>query len=181
MIRGVSYSKVRAVGFVAGMLMLTMATALRIRWGLGRNEWEVQDASREADLNSRVTALSSCETDDLNALRERINSIRAGLGPPGAWDHLVGLLGKTWTALPASRELREGYTLLNATLVLASASTSDWPLILQTSETIEKAPGASILSFEMKASGDRDRRVVDFVKFTVSVESTQPRKQTSAP
>lgn len=181
MIRGLSYSKGRVVLFALANAMLLSATVLRFHERQSRMDWAKDIFAQEAILNSKVEALASCQTVDLEALRERVDSFRAQLGTPSAWDRLVGLLGKAWTAVPSSPEKRSGYVLLGGTFVLTSPTTSDWPQIIAAAEIIEQAPGSSIVGFEMKTSGDGERRVVDLVKFVVSIESKRNEPEPPTP
>jgi hypothetical protein len=54
---------------------------------------------------------------------------------------------------------------------MRSPATTDWPDIVDAVKDLEDCPGVRIIEFEMKTSGDRERRSVDLVKIVVAIQT----------
>jgi hypothetical protein len=57
------------------------------------------------------------------------------------------------------------------TFELLSPALSDWSKTIEVIGTTESLPGVGIANFEMKTSGNREHRSVDFVRIVVEVHS----------
>ena len=181
MIRGIIYSKTRAALCAGAFCALIAAGALCHHTASSRSSWLRQAADREGILCAQIAGLGECEDSELEAMRGRVRELRARLGSPDAWERLVGHLGAGWVAGPVSREEMGGYLAGVGSISLREPSISDWPRIVEAVRAIEEVPGAGILDFEMRTSGDRERRVVDTVTVVVSTQTARTPKQQLAP
>lgn len=179
MIRGVSYSCSRAVACAVAGCALAAAGALRHHTAGVLSARIRHDSALEAALGARIAGLGPCEASDLEELRGRVRGIRSQLGAPDTWERLARLLGGAWAAGPLKRDDRDGYSNGAGSVSLRQPSISDWPAIVDAMRVIETVPGARVVGFEMRTSGDRERRVVDLVSVAVSTQTeslpAQPR------
>lgn len=174
MTRGIAYTRGRAATAATGLAAALAIGLLYHHMGAARAGWRRENAELEGTLAAQIASLPRCESADVDALRTRVRSFRNRLGPPDAWDRLLARLGRDWKGSPDPRQHRSGYALQAGSLELPSASTADWPAILDAVRTIEEAPGVGVVAFEMRTGGDRIRRSVDLVRVRVALQ-TEPR------
>jgi hypothetical protein len=136
-------------------------------------------AVAEAKLTSEITAKSMYEGESLDALREQVGRSRVQLGDPGTWGRLVRQFGDGWTAESGPTEDRGGYVIRYGTVRLLAPSVTDWPRIVEAVKDSEAMRGVGIAEFEMRASGDRDRRSLDLVRILVAVQSSRTESTTA--
>jgi hypothetical protein len=129
------------------------------------------DARLEAELSRQIAARSDCEESDLEALRTRVDRLRIFLGPKGTWEVLVRQFGKSWTAQAGPKSDCEGYSVQTGTLRLLSPTLADWSKTIDVLTASELLPGVGITGFEMRTSGNRERRSVDLVKVDVEIHT----------
>jgi hypothetical protein len=126
---------------------------------------------QKRELARLVVEKSGCEQSDLDALQVRVRRNRILLGPADSWDQLVRLFGKRWKSEAGSRDDREGYSIQVGTFRLQAPTIWDWPHVIDSVSASENLPGIGVIGFEMKTSGDRERRSVDLVKVVVIIQS----------
>jgi hypothetical protein len=133
----------------------------------------VEDSER--DLASQIGARSGCDQADLDALRDRVGRFRIQLGPSDSWNRLAVQFGKGWKAEGTARDDWKGYSVQEGELRMRSPDTSDWPAILETVKALECTTGVRITGFEMRTSGEHERRSVDLVRIAVAIQMQRPK------
>lgn len=174
MTRGVAYSRhALALGSAGLGVAWAMVLVHHLVAAVRTEHWR-RAAELEGSLTKQVAARSDYEDSKLDAQRARVGSFRSRLAPGNTWDSLVRLFGKGWTAEPGPSDVREGFSLQAGTFILVSPAASDWPQIVEAVEAAEQRTGVGIASFEMKSSGNAERRTVDLVKIVVAIHA-RPR------
>jgi hypothetical protein len=171
MIRGVSYSRWSAAVSAAGIGAALLAVLIHNHDVRSRSARLSEVAGRESDLLAQIGAKSGFDQTSMDALRAKVNRFRVRLGPEGSWDRAVRLMGKAWAAFAEPRDDREGFSVQTGTFRLESPATDDWPQIVEAVKGLEQIPGVGVIGFEMRTSGDRERRSVDLVKVLVAVQT----------
>src|SRR5208283_5282899 len=170
-IRGCTCRRSRAAACALAAFALAAAFGLRRHTAGELSELLRRDSAREADLSAKIAGLGPCEAADLEELRDRVRGMRSRLGAPDTWDRLLSVLGGAWAGGSLNLDERDGYAIGAGTVTLRQPSTSDWPAIVDAVRIIETVPGARVCGFEMRTSGDRERRAVDLVSVAVSTQT----------
>jgi hypothetical protein len=174
MIRGVSYSRPKAI-CLAGSLAIAVALGFALHHlETVESEGLLHAQQKRSALEEQISARSHCADADLKALRAEVAGLRERMAKPGAWERLMLQLGRGWGARAARTEERAGCIVQDVVLERRSPSTSDWPEIVSVAADIEKMQGARISSFEMRTSGDKQRRTVDLINILVSIRAQRP-------
>jgi hypothetical protein len=171
MTRGVSYSRWCAAASAAGVGAALFAVLLHHHEIRGRSGRLEEIAAQENDLLAQIAAKSGFDRPAMEALRARVGRFRIHLGPDGSWDRAVRLMGKAWAADAGAREDREGYSVQAGTFRLQSPATNDWPQIVDAVRALGQIPGVGVIGFEMRTSGERERRSVELVEILVAVQT----------
>jgi hypothetical protein len=175
MIRGIRYSRPLAT-VVAATFVAACAAAWHREVLVSRiAEQRRQAAALEEQISGPMGAMEMYSDERLRALRKQVGLFRVRLGGAGTWGSLVSRLGQGWTSERGPAEDRGGYSIQLGTFKLLAPSTADWPRIVDAVKASEGIPGVRIVEFEMKASGDLDRRSLDLVRILMEVQSVRGR------
>ena len=171
MIRGLVFSRVLAAASSAAI-----AAACAMFWTLAElqsknSEHQRRASGIEAGLSAQIAAKSEFERDRLEALRIRVGLFRVHLGTANTWDRLVKRFGAGWTIEAGPSEDRNGCSVQYGVFSLKSPELSDWPGIIEILKDSEGLPGVGIVEFEMKTSGNLERRSLDLVRIHVAVQT----------
>jgi hypothetical protein len=180
-IRGVAFKNWRATACVAAVGSALLAALIHHHVARLRSEVLAQLADRERDLTRQVAERSGFEQADLDALRARVGKFRIQLGPVDSWERLARQFGKAWMAENGTRDDRDGYSVQDGTFQLQSPATTDWPEIVSAVKAAEDLPGVRIIGFEMRTSGDHERRSVDIVKVVVAIQTLRSAAASAFP
>jgi hypothetical protein len=175
-IRGIQYSRPLAAASIAAAVALCAMIGLHLELKAGILERRRRASVVEATLLSQINAKSMYGAESLEELRDKVGQFRVQLGSQGTWERLVGQLGEGWTAESGPMDNKGDYSIRFGTFRLISPSVLDWPKIVEAVKESEAIPGVGIAEFEMKASGDRDRRSLDLVRFLVAVQTSRNGK-----
>lgn len=181
MTRGVRFSRWSAVFCGAGIIAVLSSAMIRHHVVRSRIADRSQFEISEQDLKTQITAKSGCDLADLIALRSIVGRFRVQLGPSDSWDRLSVQFGKEWSAEGISRDDWDGYSVQVGALRMRSPATSDWPDIIEAVRTLEGTPGVRITGFEMKTSGEHERRSVDLVRIAVAIQMARPAAISTTP
>jgi len=177
MIRGCTCRRSRAAACVLAACAFAAAFAVRRHTAGELSELLRQGSAREADLRARIAGLGPCEAADLEELRARVRGMRSRLGAPDTWDRVIRLLGGAWACGPLRLDERDGYAVGTGSVTLRQPTVADWPAIVDAVRAIEGVQGARVCGFEMRTSGDRERRAVDLVSIAVSTQTESRSSQ----
>ena len=125
----------------------------------------------ERSLNAQIAGESEYDASRLNRVRDEVRSFQVQLGPRDAWEQVARIFAARWTLEVSSRDDREGYSTQSGSFRMQSPTVADWREIVDTVAAAEKAPGAAVTDFEMKAGGDRIHPAIDLVRIGVSIRS----------
>jgi hypothetical protein len=174
MTRGVAYSKPLAV---AAMIALGAAGTMlwaRLATEAGLSKLRRDSAADKRALQTRIAAMSDCETENVDSLRREVSRFRVNLAAFGTWESLASSLGP--------KEERNGYSIQLGTLRLLSHAVGEWPEIVSTVGRLEALPGVGIAELEMKTSGTGDRRSLETTRILVVIQaSREAAKSTLTP
>jgi hypothetical protein len=173
MIKGVQYSKALAGGAAASVIAACAMSWRHLELGASIARQRQRAAVAEAKLTSEIAARSMYEGESLEALRDQVGRSRIRLGDAGTWGRLVGQLGDGWAADSGATEDKAGYVIRYGTIRLLAPSIADWPRIVGAVKDSEAMRGVGIAEFEMRTSGDHDRRSLDLVRILVAVHSSR--------
>jgi hypothetical protein len=173
MIKGVQYSKA-----LAGCAAVSVIAACAMSWrhlelGADIAQQRRRAADAESKLTSEIAGKSMYEGESLDALRDQVGRTRIQLGDAGTWSRLVRQFGDGWSAESGPTEDKGGYEIRYGTIRLLAPSVADWPKIVEAVRDSEAMRGVGIAEFEMRTSGDRDRRSLDLVRILVAVQSSR--------
>jgi hypothetical protein len=171
MIRGVSYSKPLAAAGAASIVAACAMYWLRAGAAVNLEDGRRRAFGLEGELAAQIVAWSGFDDGKLSALRDQVKLFRVRLGPAGTWERLIAHLGDRWTEEGTSRDDRNGCTIQLGAFSLKSPSVTDWPRIVEALRDSEALPGVGITEFQMKASGSREHRSIDLVRFRVAVRT----------
>ena len=129
------------------------------------------DAADESAVASQIAAISGCKDEDLELLSAKIGHIRLQMGDGGTWTQIEAKLGSQWRPQGASWTEKSGFSLRTEILERQHPEIDDWPEIARAVKAWEAIPGVSVVAFQIKTSGGRDRRILDAVTVTLSVRS----------
>jgi hypothetical protein len=173
MIRGIQYSRplvaAGAVAVVASCTMIWLSLELNAKI----SEQRRRASSLEASLSGQIAAKSVYESEDLDALRDKVGRFRVRLGSEGTWERLVRQFGDGWTAESGPKDDKNGYCIQYGTFKLLSPAVADWPKIIEAVKDSEAIPGVGVAEIEMKSSGGHDRRSLDLVRILVAVQTSR--------
>jgi hypothetical protein len=181
MIVGVAYSKPRAALSAAGLAAAFAMAWLQHHITGERHERLRQTTDLERNLANKIAAMSDFEDRNRDELRAQVDKFRVQLGPEGAWNRLVRQFGKDWTVDAGPRDDMDGYSVQVGTFRLQSPVTSDWSKIVEAVKASEQLPGVGIVGFEMKTSGDREHRSVNFVRVEVAIQTVLSTSASARP
>jgi hypothetical protein len=173
MIKGVQYSRALAGGAAASVIAACAMSWRHFELSANVAQQRRRAAVAESKLTSEIAARSMYEGESLDALREQVVRSRVQLGDAGTWGRLVTRFGDGWTAETGPTEDKGGYVIRYGTIRLLAPSVADWPKIVEAVRDSEAMRGVGIAEFEMRTSGDRDRRSLDLVRILVAAQSSR--------
>jgi hypothetical protein len=170
--RGVKFSKPLASAAAAAMV-----AACALSWAQIEKRAEISDQSRrgsarETELSSQIAERSEFDDSSLGRLRKRADQFRGRLGSAGTWERAVNRLGAAWLVASVRQEDRLGCKVQTGTFSLSSTSVGIWPDIVSAVGDLETIPGVGVVKFEMRTSGNVDRRSLDIARIILVVRTS---------
>jgi hypothetical protein len=177
MIRGIAYSRSRAVA--SGIAVAAMVAVLALRIGTARTlrGERASGVAVDRDLASRIDALSPYDDRHLALLREKVSRFRVRLGQFGSWDRIVARMGERWSMEPGEAADRGDYSVQSGTFRMKSAFAADWPEILDVVGFVEDLPGAGIGELEIRSAEQGPKGALGVVRIVVILHSAKAARR----
>ena len=166
---GIRYSRKLAILCATSICASCLAAGLRYynnsRWLAAKRG----AAGVERALKHQIGELSGFEDSNLRTLHAKVGEFRGQLGSEDLGDQLSRQFGRDWIIRFGGKEEWSQYSTQVVTLVRRSSSIADWPRIVDAVRDAERLPGVRVVSFEMRTSGNNDRRSVDVVRLVTMI------------
>ncbi len=169
MIKSATYSKRMAAVCLVGLGAAASISCLSRHITSTRNHQLRSLLVSEGELSRQIAALSEFGDANLASLRSTVVRLRLPVGAKDQSETLVKGFGDSWTHESGGAETKDGISLKTDIFKKLSPEPSDWWKTVETLRSLEEVPGITIVSFEMRTSGDRNHRSVDILR--VMVES----------